>query len=67
MDKSDSAKKLAGIGIGIGLAAVCPPAAAIMGIFSFLRGARKYAQSGKIEDATEMIMGYSDSVSINQK
>jgi hypothetical protein len=53
-------KRALGIGATALLTAACPPAGVIVGLASFFRGARRYAQSGDIDDATDMVMSYTD-------
>jgi hypothetical protein len=63
MDKKEAAQRAAKLAAGVAITAVCPPAGIAMGIVGFLRGARRYAQSGDVRAAEEMITSYGGAVS----
>jgi hypothetical protein len=69
MKQSQKKAVKAGIGLaaGVGLAAVCPPAAAIVGFATFFRSARRFAQTGNVNDARGMITGFGDVSSASQQ
>jgi len=57
------ARTLAGVGLGVAIGIVCPPAAVILGLFGFLKSARKVAQNPNDNDAMmDMVLGYGDVV-----
>ena len=58
MDKKEAAQRAAELAAGVAVTAVCPPAGIALGIAAFLRGARRYAQTGDVQAAEEMITGY---------
>lgn len=60
--KRKQVKTLLGIAAGLAVTAVCPPAGVAFGMACFLKGAKKYAKSGKIEDAQDMILNYGGSI-----
>jgi hypothetical protein len=49
-----------GIVVGAAVATVFPVAGAVIGLASFFGGARRYARSGEIDDATDMVLGFTD-------
>ena len=55
-----AAKMLMGMAIGAGVYALCPPAAVVLGLVAFMKGARGFAQTGDIDALREMAMGYGD-------
>ena len=53
-------KTALGIAAGVAVTAVCPPAGIALATVGFLRGARRYAQTGDPNAAREMVMSYGD-------
>ena len=50
----------AGLAAGAGLTVVSPLAAVVVGTAFFFKGARRYAQTSDVNDARDMITGFSD-------
>jgi hypothetical protein len=63
MDRKEAAQRAAKLAAGAAITAVCPPAGIGLGIVGFLRGARRYAHSGDVRAAEEMITGYCGALS----
>ena len=55
MTQKEAARKKLLVSIGAGITVACPPLGVLLGLAGFLNDARKYAQSGKHEDATDMV------------
>lgn len=59
-ERKKAVKGLVGLAAGAALYAACPPAAMLLGGALFLKGARRFAQTGDINGARQMVMGYGD-------
>ena len=58
MNRKQAAKSGVRLGLAAGLAAACPPAAAVVGIALCLKGVRRFAQTGNIDAARDMVTGF---------
>lgn len=65
MTRGSAFRKLLGLAAGGVLAVVCPPAAVAVGGVLFLKGARRFAQTGDIQAAGEMLTAYGDVSSLS--
>jgi len=58
--RRNAAKQLVEVGVAAAVTVAFPPAGVVLGLASFLRGARRVAQTGDFANAQDLVTGYSD-------